>query len=922
MKSKITALYERLSRDDEHQGESNSITNQKRYLEDFARKKGFRNIRHFTDDGYSGTNFNRPGFNSLLEEVKAGNVGVVCIKDMSRIGRNYLQVGFYTEIMFPEKGVRFIAVNNDIDSANPTENEFTPFLNIMNEWYAKDTSKKIRAVFRNRMENGQRCSGAVPYGYRMNPEDKSLIVDPEAAAVVKRIFSMAAGGKTMKCIAEMLTAEKVLIPSAYLEQKDGMVSRNHRYHDPYLWTNTTIAHVLEHQEYLGHTVLGKTVRENFKTKKRKKADPDEVLFFPDTHEAIIDQDTWDRANKLRKRAVRKTGKAPYSHRLSGMVFCADCGARMGYVAPSRKNGMEYDPADGGFQCGHYRSLYYKCSSHYISIRNLEAAILKAVQTVTDYVLDDEDAFIGQLMEQWEQKQEKTSSDDRRELSAARKRIAELDKLIQGLYEDRISGMMPERQVQRLMSQYDEEQSRLESRVSELEAPQETSAPRKADINRFVAVVRKYRRIAKLTDDMLYEFIEKVTVHSAEGGRTRYRKQQIDIYFNFIGCYLPPLPSMTEDERVAMINAEYEEKQAAKRKRATVRKKERLDALKEAAKTDPDAYAEYQNYLEKKREAGKKYRAEQKAKREDSEHHEERKAKQIQSGRKNMASYYRNHVSIAKLEVMAMIDPEAAEILKTRREKQALKNSYYKKLREERMANDSEYAEEVRKKKDARNKKRTSQRKAERDALIGRAKTDPVAAAELEAIRAKQREAAARSRAKKEARMAEDPAYAAEELEKKRANSRRQYKKKKARREELIARAESDPEAAKELASIRAAQVEATTKSRNKLIEEAKTNQEAFEKLEERRQRINEYARQKKAELVKKAETDPESAGQLAEQRARSVKATQRYYNKLREQAIADPEAAAKLEAHREYNRRYSRNYCRTGIKAITAGKEQ
>ena len=216
MKEKITALYERLSRDDEQQGESNSITNQKKYLEDYARAKGFRNIRHFTDDGYTGTNFNRPGFTALLEEINAGNVGTILIKDMSRIGRNYLQVGFYTEILFPEKGVRFIAVNNNVDSDSPAENEFTPFLNIMNEWYARDTSKKIKAIFRNRMEHGIRCSGAIPYGYKM-AEDKSLLVDSEAAEVVKRIFAMAADGTPLRTIGETLQAEKVLIPSAYWE---------------------------------------------------------------------------------------------------------------------------------------------------------------------------------------------------------------------------------------------------------------------------------------------------------------------------------------------------------------------------------------------------------------------------------------------------------------------------------------------------------------------------------------------------------------------------------------------------------------------------------------------------------------------------------------------------------------------------------
>lgn len=304
-KTKYTALYERLSRDDEMQGESNSITNQKKYLEEYAKAQGFKNIRHFTDDGYSGVDFNRPGFQSLIAAVEAGEVDIVCVKDMSRFGRNYLKVGFYTEIMFPEKGVRFIAINNGVDSANPSENDFTPFLNIMNEWYAKDTSNKIRAIFRSRMQDGKRCSGAIPYGYKRDPEDKNhLLIDEEAAKVVRRIFQMIIDGMGTKAIANKLSEEKVLIPSAYLEQSEHGESRNHSYHDPYRWNCTAVAYILEKQEYMGHTVLGKTICENFKTKKRRKARPDELIIFENTHEAIVDEETWHLAQKLRRKTKR------------------------------------------------------------------------------------------------------------------------------------------------------------------------------------------------------------------------------------------------------------------------------------------------------------------------------------------------------------------------------------------------------------------------------------------------------------------------------------------------------------------------------------------------------------------------------------------------------------------------------------------
>ncbi len=520
VREKITALYERLSRDDDLQGESNSIINQKRYLEDYAKKNGLANIRHFTDDGFSGTNFNRPGFNAMLEEVKAGNVATICVKDMSRFGRNYLQVGFYTEMLFPDKGVRFIAINNNIDSNNPTDNEFTPFLNIMNEWYAKDTSKKIKAVFRSRMQNGMRCSGAVPYGYKRHPEDRTtMLIDEEAAEVVKRIFTMAAEGNPVGRIAEILTEEKVLIPSAYAEQHDGVESRNHQYHDPYRWSPPTVIGIIERKEYLGHTILGKTVGENFKTKKRRRATEEEQFFFPDTHEPLVDQEIWERANRLRKRSPKRVVDGTYFHRLSGMIFCADCGSRMGYASPEsvRYRQAPPRPSDSSFQCGRYRNMYHKCSSHYIKAITLEEVILKAIQAVSDFVLEDEAEFMTHIMDQWEKKQALINASERKELEEANSRVDELDKLIQSVYENQVKGILPERQAQRLIKQYDEEQVKLEARISELEKAQEmNAAPKKADVNRFVALVKKYKHITELTDSMLYEFIERVEVHKAVG----------------------------------------------------------------------------------------------------------------------------------------------------------------------------------------------------------------------------------------------------------------------------------------------------------------------------------------------------------------------------------------------------------------------
>lgn len=278
---KITALYERLSRDDEQIGESNSIQNQKMYLEEFARQKGLRNIRHFSDDGYSGTNFNRPGFTALLEEIEAGRVETLVVKDLSRFGRNYLQVGYYTEIVFPKKGVRFIAINNSVDSANPTDNDLTPFLNIMNEWYAKDTSNKIKAVFKSRMKNGLRCSGSIPYGYKRTKDDKQqLLVDEPAAEVVRSIFRLARQGMGVTTIAGIMTEEKNLIPSAYAAKHFPENCRHIEIANPYQWNATTVGYILDRQEYLGHTVLGKSICENFKTKQRRAATSDELMIFP------------------------------------------------------------------------------------------------------------------------------------------------------------------------------------------------------------------------------------------------------------------------------------------------------------------------------------------------------------------------------------------------------------------------------------------------------------------------------------------------------------------------------------------------------------------------------------------------------------------------------------------------------------------
>lgn len=573
---KYTALYERLSRDDEMQGESNSIVNQKRYLEEYAQAQGFKNIRHFTDDGYSGTNFKRPGFQKMIAAIEAGEIDVVCVKDLSRFGRDYLKVGFYTEIMFPEKGVRFIAINNSVDSANPTENDFTPFLNIMNEWYAKDTSNKIRTIFRSRMQDGKRCSGAIPYGYRRDPEDKNhLLIDEEAAKVVRRIYQMVIDGMGSQAIANQLTADNVLIPSAYLEQSEHGESRNHSYHDPCRWNCTAVSYILDKQEYMGHTVLGKTICENFKTKKRRKARPDELIIFENTHEPIIDAETWHLVQKLRRRTRRKLANGSYSHRLSGLVYCADCGKRLSYSSPQsqhRPDGKTYD-ADSSFRCPTYKSMYGECTMHYIKSSTLDKLVDEAVRKIARYVLRNEQAFLEQVRVLTSADQKHTQSEDKKELVNIKKRIAELDNYIKRLYEGNASGKIPDRQFEKLMAQYDSEQQELEERVKEIEVSIHEIQQESENGQQFVRLVQKYRDLTEIDQTALNEFIDKVVVHEATGGRTADRSQQIDIYFNFIGQFMveDTEEELLMQEQEAQRLADLKERERKDRRNETVRR---------------------------------------------------------------------------------------------------------------------------------------------------------------------------------------------------------------------------------------------------------------------------------------------------------------------------------------------------------------
>ena len=559
---RVTALYERLSKDDEQQGESNSILNQKRFLEDFARKSGMTNIKHFTDDGYTGRNFNRPGFQAMLAEAEAGKIGTIIVKDMSRFGRNYLEVGFYTEILFPKKQIRFIAINNSVDSDKPQDNDFTPFLNIMNEWYAKDTSNKIKSIFLSRMSDGKRCSGSIPYGYNRLPEDKqTLVVDPVASQVVKHIFELAAEGLTPPAIARQLTEEKVLIPSAYTLQYHPEQCNRKAEYGCTNWNANTVREILSRQEYLGHTVLRKTIGTNFKTDERRFATDEERLLFEDTHEPIVDGELWEQAHRRLKHATRRIKEGTHQEEclLPGLVYCADCGSKMSYQTNYYKSGAP----SHSFRCSSYGNRTVNCTIHHISDKVLYQLVLRSIQRLSSHIIADERGFAEELKCKWEAQANGKPQKQKGELQTINRRLNELDRLIGSLYENFISGLLPEKQYKSLMKKYSAEQDSLESQVSEIQEKLEQTKASSAHIGRFIRLIKKYKQPAELTKEMACELIDKIVVYEAVGKKPN-RQQQVDIYYNFIGQFDLPLSEKEIAEARQKAEQEAVEKPSARR----------------------------------------------------------------------------------------------------------------------------------------------------------------------------------------------------------------------------------------------------------------------------------------------------------------------------------------------------------------------
>lgn len=542
--NKITALYCRLSRDDESQGDSNSIKNQKTILQKYADDNGFANTEFFVDDGYSGTNFDRPDWQRLLSQVEEGNIGTVIVKDMSRLGRDYLKVGYYTEVLFPGSDIRFIAINNNVDSANQQDSDFTPFLNIINEWYAKDTSKKIRSVFKSKGQSGKPLCTNPPYGYIKDPENRThWIVDEKAAKVVKQAFHLCMQGYGPTQIAKEFSKRKIMNPTAHAKANGVNIPDNRGHDDDYIWRGSTIVHMLSRQEYLGHTVNFKTYRKSYKQKKQMKNDPSEWMIFKNTHEAIIEESVFEVVQRIRdgRRRLTPMGEMPI---LSGMMFCADCGNKLYQV---RGRGWEHEKEY--FVCATYRKIKGGCSSHQIRNVVVEELLLDGIRKVTAFARNYEQEFVELVTKKTRTELDKSLRDCKRELEQSQARIKKLDEIIQKLYEDNIEGKISDERFAKMSANYEAEQHTLENRVAELQTIMTEEKESALNVDHFLSLVRKYTDIKELTAEIIREFVEKIYVYKAERIDGK-RVQRIKIVWNCIGAFEPPASTSTKNEKSA------------------------------------------------------------------------------------------------------------------------------------------------------------------------------------------------------------------------------------------------------------------------------------------------------------------------------------------------------------------------------------
>lgn len=525
----ITALYCRLSQDDGNVGDSDSIINQKKILAEYAERNGYTPYQFYIDDGFSGTNFERPQFKQMIEDAQKGIVKHIICKDLSRFGRDYIKVGLYTEFIFPDKDIHFIAVNDDVDSNVQKDNDLAPFKNLFNEWYARDTSKKIKAVKKAKGLAGEHMSCVAPYGYRKNPDNpKEWLIDEESAEVVREIFRLCVDGYGPRRIANILTERKILIPSAYALEK-GYAVRNSIPKNPCQWSSTVVVDILERMDYLGHTVNFKTHRKSYKQKKKIENDKSEWKIFENTHEPIIDKSTFDIVQKIRENCKRPTkmGEMPM---FSGILYCADCGKKLSFHR--RVN----DPdSKHNFVCSNYRSNTHNCSMHYIRNVVVEQLVLENLREVVSYVKAYEDEFVQMVMDADIKQKNKELAKKKRLLSDKEKRYVQLDGLFQRVYEDNVSGKLSDERFMKLSQGYEAEQKELQAEIESLRMELSQEEKQSVNVKSFLSTVKKYTEIPELTPEIVHEFIDRIIVHEADKSSGK-RIQEIEIIYNHIGVF--------------------------------------------------------------------------------------------------------------------------------------------------------------------------------------------------------------------------------------------------------------------------------------------------------------------------------------------------------------------------------------------------
>lgn len=534
--NKKAGLYYRLSKDDERTGESLSIENQKRICEKFANENGFEIVDEYVDDGWTGTNFNRPDVQRLLEDARNGRINVIIVKDLSRFGRNYIEVGQYTDYIFPTYNIRFIALGDNVDSAN-TENagmDMTPIMNVFNEWHAANTSKKIRAVIEANARAGKYRAGFAPYGYVKGTDEKKLpIRDEPAASIVHRMFEMRASGISPNKIAQTFNDEGILTPGDYKEQKFGTPNTRHSHH---LWSCTTVKQLLQNPTYLGHLVQMRTTNLSYKNKKVVKRDPDEMVTVENTHEAIVSQELWDKCREMEASVSQgKKTATGFVHPLSGLVYCADCGNKMymkyNNTRHSRKGPRIYYREN--YCCGAYEKFGPRaCSSHYIQIKVLNQIVLADIRSKMSMVSLDEKAAREEFLRRNEQISSRDNKADQKRLNQSKRRMNELDKLISSVYEDKVLGKIPEDVCVGLLKKYQDEKVTLKATVTEIERKLSEAGKDAANVDEFIKRLKAYMDVPELTREMCMELIEFVTVDECPG---KYSKapREIHIYYKLI-----------------------------------------------------------------------------------------------------------------------------------------------------------------------------------------------------------------------------------------------------------------------------------------------------------------------------------------------------------------------------------------------------